>query len=256
MKLPILIDLDGVLRLDKEPAPHIEDFFDYLKKSKRKACILSNSTLSTANDVRAFFEFNGIHTSIPILTAAEAAAMYARSRYRRVAVYCTDHIKTLFSGMLDYEHPQAIIIGDYGKKWDFATMNEIFKKVHDGAEIIAMHKKRYWKTAADGKLLDVGPFVVAIEYAAKKTSTIIGKPSPLYFSSALSLLGHDLSKRFLMFGDDLETDIKAAQDLGGISIYINSGKSLPNNDNIITPDYEVKDLLEAIELLEMNDLIV
>lgn len=250
MKLPILIDLDGVLRLDKEPAPHIEDFFDYLKKSKRKACILSNSTLSTANDVRTFFEFNGIHTNIPIITAAEAAAMYARSRYRRVAVYCTDHIKALFSGMLDYEHPQAIIIGDYGKKWDFVTMNEIFKKVHDGAEIIAMHKKRYWKTAAEGKLLDVGPFVVAIEYAAKKTSTLIGKPSPLYFASALSLLGHDITKKFIMLGDDLEDDIKAAKDLGGISIYFNSPPSLQGNDNIVTPDYEVKDLLAAIETLE------
>ena len=102
MKLPLLIDLDGVLRIDKEPAPYIEEFFEYLKKSRRHACILSNSTLSTANDVRTFFEFNGIHTRIPILTASEAAAMYARSRYRRVSVYCTEHIKALFNGILDY----------------------------------------------------------------------------------------------------------------------------------------------------------
>lgn len=252
MKLPILIDLDGVLRLDKEPAPHIEEFFEYLKKSKRKACILSNSTLSTANDVRTFFEFNGIHTNIPILTASEAAAMYARSRYRRVAVYCTDHIKTLFNGILDYEHPQAIIIGDYGKKWDFTTMNEIFKKVHEGAEIIAMHKNRYWKTAEDGKLMDVGPFVVAIEYAANKPSTLIGKPSPLYFSSALNLLGFDLSQKFLMLGDDMETDIQAAKNLGADSILIYTGKTqypLPS-DSVIKPDFEAMNLLEVIELLE------
>ncbi|MDP3583103.1 MAG: HAD hydrolase-like protein [Ignavibacteria bacterium] len=255
MKLPLLIDLDGVLRLDKEPAPHIEEFFEYLKKSKRHACILSNSTLSTANDVRQFFEFNGIHTKMPILTASEAAAMYARSRYRRVAVYCTDHIKTLFNGILDYEHPQAIIIGDYGKKWDFATMNEIFIKVHEGAEIIAMHKNRYWKTAADGKLMDVGPFVVAIEYAANKPSTLIGKPSPLYFSSALNLLGFDLSQKFLMLGDDMETDIQAAKNLGADSILIYTGKTqhpLPP-DSVIKPDYEAMNLLEVIDLLEKSN---
>lgn len=255
MKLPLLIDLDGVLRLDKEPAPHIEEFFEYLKKSKRKACILSNSTLSTASDVRTFFEFNGIHTNLPILTASEAAAMYARSRYRRVAVYCTDHIKTLFNGILDYEHPQAIIIGDYGKKWDFATMNEIFIKVHEGAEIIAMHKNRYWKTPEDGKLMDVGPFVVAIEYAANKPSTLIGKPSPLYFSSALNLLGYDLSQKFLMLGDDMETDIQAAKNLGADSILIYTGKTqhpLPS-DSAIKPDYEALNLLEVIEVLEKRD---
>ena len=255
MKLPLLIDLDGVLRLDKEPAPHIEEFFEYLKKSKRKACILSNSTLSTASDVRTFFEFNGIHTDMPILTASEAAAMYARSRYRRVAVYCTDHIKTLFNGILDYEHPQAIIIGDYGKKWDFATMNEIFIKVHEGAEIIAMHKNRYWKTAADGKLMDVGPFVVAIEYAANKPSTLIGKPSPLYFSSALNLLGFDLSQKFLMLGDDMETDIQAAKNLGADSILIYTGKTLHPlpPDSVIKPDYEAMNLLEVIDLLEKGN---
>ncbi len=255
MKLPLLIDLDGVLRLDKEPAPHIEEFFEYIKKSKRKACILSNSTLSTASDVRTFFEFNGIHTDMPILTASEAAAMYARSRYRRVAVYCTDHIKTLFNGILDYEHPQAIIIGDYGKKWDFATMNEIFIKVHEGAEIIAMHKNRYWKTAADGKLMDVGPFVVAIEYAANKPSTLIGKPSPLYFSSALNLLGYDLSQKFLMLGDDMETDIQAAKNLGADSILIYTGKTqhpLPP-DSVIKPDFEAMNLFEVIDLLEKGD---
>jgi HAD superfamily hydrolase (TIGR01458 family) len=254
VKLPLLIDLDGVLRLDKEPAPHIEDFFDYLKKSQTPACILSNSTLSTSSDVRTFFEFNGIHTSIPILTASEAAAMYARSRYKRVAVYCTDHINSLFRGILDFEHPQAIIIGDYGKKWDFKTMNEIFKKVYDGAEIIAMHKNRHWKTAEDGLLLDVGPFVVALEYATNKPATLIGKPSPLYFSSALNLLGCDLSQKFVMLGDQLENDVQAAKYLGAETILIYTGETtypIPNNSSI-KPDYAVKDLAEVIEVLIKN----
>ncbi|MDP3583445.1 MAG: HAD hydrolase-like protein, partial [Ignavibacteria bacterium] len=172
-----------------------------------------------------------------------------------VAVYCTDHIKTLFNGILDYEHPQAIIIGDYGKRWDFATMNEIFKKVHEGAEIIAMHKNRYWKTPEDGKLMDVGPFVVAIEYAANKPSTLIGKPSPLYFSSALNLLGYDLSQKFLMLGDDLETDIQAAKNLGADSILIYTGKTLHPlpPDSVIKPDYEAMNLLEVIDLLEKSN---
>lgn len=249
---PLLIDFDGVLRINKEPAPFITDFFNYLKNSKRPACILSNSSLSTADDVRQFFEFNGIYTKVPIITAAEATAMYARSHYRKVAVYCIDHIKSLFNGILDYKEPQAIIIGDYGKNWDFKTMNEIFKKVLKGADLVAMHKSRYWRTAEEGLLIDVGAFVAAIEFATKKTATIIGKPSPYYFSSALHLLNSDTSQKFLMIGDDLEIDIQAAQVLGGETILIYTGSTeFPlSESNQIKPDHEIKDLSEVVELLK------
>ncbi|MCX7876455.1 MAG: HAD hydrolase-like protein [Melioribacteraceae bacterium] len=253
MKKPLLIDLDGVLRIGKEIAPNVEKFFDLINKLQIPSCILSNSTLSTTNDVRQFFEFNGIHTKIPILTAVEAAAMYARVRYRRVAVFCTDHVKSLFRGLLDYDNPQAIIIGDYGKKWDFETLNYIFRKVKDGAELIAMHKKRSWKTAEDGLLLDVGPFVVAIEYATKKEATIIGKPSELYFASALSLFNLEINDPFIMIGDDIETDIEPAKKLGAETIFFNSEKNIPKE--IIEkakPDFIVNDLEEVINILKQK----
>ncbi|MFZ5947231.1 MAG: HAD-IIA family hydrolase [Stygiobacter sp.] len=253
MKKPLLIDLDGVLRIGKEPSPHVEKFFDLINTLQIPSCILSNSTLSTTNDVRQFFEFNGIQTKIPILTAVEAAAMYARLRYRRVAVYCTDHVKSLFRGLLDYENPQAIIIGDYGKRWDFETLNYIFRKVRDGAELIAMHKKRTWKTAEDGILLDVGPFVVAIEYATKKEATIIGKPSELYFASALSLFNLELHDPFIIIGDDLETDIEPAKKLGAETIFFNSEKGFTEEAiQKANPDYIVNNLEDVIKILSVK----
>lgn len=251
MKTPVLIDLDGVLRIGKEPAPHVEKFFELLTALQIPACILSNSTLSTSNDVRQFFEFNGIHTKIPILTAVEAAAMYARLKYRRVAVYCTDHVKSLFRGLLDYDNPQAIIIGDYGKNWNFETLNYIFRKVKDGAELIAMHKKRTWKTSEEGLLLDVGPFVVAIEYATKKEATIIGKPSQHYFASALSLFNLEVNDPFIMIGDDIETDIEASKNLGAETIYVNSDKIFSQEAiEKANPNFIVNDLNEVIEILK------
>lgn len=253
MKKPLLIDLDGVLRIGKELAPHVENFFALINELEIPSCILSNSTLSTTNDVRQFFEFNGINTKIPILTAVEAAAMYARIRYRRVAVFCTDHVKSLFRGLLDYDNPQAIIIGDYGKKWDFETLNYIFRKVREGAELIAMHKKRTWKTAEDGVLLDVGPFVVAIEYATKKEATIIGKPSQLYFASALSLFNLEVNDPFIMIGDDIETDIEPAKKLGAETILVNSEKNFSQEAvEKANPNYVVNNLEEVINILKQK----
>lgn len=250
--LPLLIDLDGVLRINKRPAPLVENFMDYLNKSKRPACMISNSTLSTVEDVAEFFSFHEIECKIPIMTAASAAAIYAKQNYRRVAVYCIDKVRRIFAEILDYNNPQAVIIGDYGKKWDFKTMNEIFRKVNAGADLIAMHKKRVWETIEDGLLLDVGPFVAAIEYATGKKASIIGKPSPLYFKSALKLLGYPEDSPFIMIGDDLETDIKGAQNLGAKTILIYTGKTknIITEDSEIRPDYEALDLNGVLKILE------
>ncbi len=131
-------------------------------------------------------------------------------------------------------------------------MNEIFRKVNAGADLIAMHKKRVWETIEDGLLLDVGPFVAAIEYATGKKASIIGKPSPLYFKSALKLLGYPEDSPFIMIGDDLETDIKGAQNLGAKTILIYTGKTknIITEDSEIRPDYEALDLNGVLKILE------
>ena len=52
---PLLIDLDGVLKLGNFPAPDVKDFFEFINENKIPACILSNSTLRTGEQVKDFF---------------------------------------------------------------------------------------------------------------------------------------------------------------------------------------------------------
>ena len=252
MKPPLLIDLDGVLRLGKTIAPFMDEFLSFIKSTDLKACILSNSTLSTASDVKTFFKQNGINLEIPVMTASEAAAVYCRMHFKKVSVFCAENVKSNFEDMIDDDNPEAVVIGDYGRNWDFETLNEIFKKVLAGADLIAMQKNRYWKTAEDGLLLDAGSFVAAIEYATQKEAVLIGKPSPLYFRSALQLLGYQDDQKFVMIGDDLETDIRGASELGATTILVYTGKTeypLASDSNI-KPDHEARNLKDAIVILE------
>ncbi len=57
---PLLIDLDGVLKLGDSPAPDIKDFFEFINENKIPSCILSNSTLRTGELVKDFFNEHGI----------------------------------------------------------------------------------------------------------------------------------------------------------------------------------------------------
>jgi HAD superfamily hydrolase (TIGR01458 family) len=252
MKKPLLIDLDGVLRIGKNPAPGLGELLSFITSENIPACIISNSTLSNAEMIRKFFDENKIELNIPLMTAADAAYNYVKQNYKSADTYCSKPVKSMFEKFEAEENPEAVVIGDMGKDWNYDVLTEIFRKVFNGADLIAMQTNRYWQTPEEGYLLDVGPFVKAIEYAADKKAVLIGKPSPIYFQSALNILGFSDKTDFLMLGDDLETDIKGALDLGGKAILIYTGKTPhPLNENsILKPTYEALDLFEVMEILK------
>ncbi|TDJ53858.1 MAG: HAD-IIA family hydrolase [Ignavibacteria bacterium] len=250
-KLPILIDFDGVIRLVKNPAPDAGKFLKFLFEKNIPSYIISNSTLKTGKDITQLLIDNNLPSDIPAMTAADATLHYVKEHYKKVSVYCVDEIKQLFNNYIDDENPEAIIIGDNGERWDFQMMNEIFNKVYTGAEFVAMHKNKFWYP--EGKLsLDAGAFINAIEFASGKTAILIGKPSPIYFQSALDLLGFPKGSDFIMIGDDIDSDIIGAQQAGGKGILIYTGKTnYPlDDDTKIKPDFEAQNLTEIIEIIK------
>ncbi len=251
-KLPILIDFDGVIKLGNDPAPDTNDFFKFISDNNLDAYIISNSTLRIGKDINQYLVDNGLKPKIPAMTAADATVHYVKEHYKKVSVYCIEKIKRLFTDYIDDENPEAVVIGDNGDNWNFQLMNDIFQKVYNGADIIAMQMNRYWYPQ-DGKLsLDAGAFIKAIEYGSTKEAILIGKPSVIYFQSALQMLGHPLSSEFIMIGDDIESDIIGAQKAGGKGLLIYTGKTeFPIADEInIKPDYEAQSLTKVIDIIK------
>ena len=248
---PVLVDFDGVVRLENKPSPDAGTFLEFLSENNIPSYIISNSTLKTGNGITQYLIDNNLSSDIPAMTAADAALHYVKEHYKKVSVYCVDEIKQLFSSYIDDENPEAIIIGDNGARWDFQMMNEIFNKVYNGADFVAMHKNKFWYP--EGKLsLDAGAFINALEYASGKTATLIGKPSPIYFQSALNLLGFSIGSDFIMIGDDIDSDIVGAQQAGGKGILIYTGKTnYPLSDDAkIKPNFEAQNLTEVIKIIK------
>jgi HAD superfamily hydrolase (TIGR01458 family) len=250
---PLLIDLDGVLKLGNSTAPDVKEFFDFIKKNKIPACILSNSTLRTGDLVKEFLASQNIELNIPAITAFDAAVSFVKSNYKKVQVYCRDYLIHHFEGIIDEENPEAIVIGDIEDKWNYQIVNDIFKKVFAGADLIAMHKNKYWNPAGE-PLIDAGAFITGIEFASGKEAILIGKPSPLYFKAALGSINSKIENGFFMIGDDIENDIKAAQDIGGKGILIYTGKTkFPIEKSInIKQDFEAHSLKEVISILRLE----
>lgn len=252
---PILIDLDGVLRIGKTPANGLQNFLNYIYESGRPAGVISNVTLSNAEMIKVFFEDLGIDFRLPLMTSADATLQYVTNNYKSVAAFCSEPVLSMFREIQNLNNPEAVVVGDLGKAWDFETINTIFKLVLAGADLIAMQKNRFWKTPEDGLLIDAGAFVAGLEYATQKEAVLVGKPSPIYFKSGLQMLGLPEDSDFVMLGDDLESDITGANNLGGESILIYTGKTshpLPV-DTKVKPTYEALDLYDVIGLLKKLD---
>src|SRR5512139_3110041 len=250
---PILIDLDGVLKIGNSPASDVYEFFQFICENKIPACILSNSTLRSGELVTEFFADNNIDLKIPAITAFDATLSFVKKKYKRVQVYCRDYLIHHFEGMIDEENPEAIVIGDIEDKWSYQIVNDIFKKVFTGADLIAMHKNKYWNP--DGELLiDAGAFITGIEYASGNGAILIGKPSPQYFQEAIDNINHKIEDGFYMIGDDIENDILATQNIGGIGILIYSGKTkFPLEISFgIKPNFEVHTLSDVISILKQE----
>lgn len=251
-ELPILIDFDGVIKLGDTPAPDAGNFLRFLIANKVPAFIISNSTLRTGKEITQFLIDNNLPYEVPAMTATDATLHYVKAHYKKVSVYCIDKIKKLFAEFIVDENPEAVIIGDNGENWNYNLMNEIFQKVYNGAEIIAMHKNRFWYPGGENLSLDAGSFIKAIEYGANKEAVLIGKPSPIYFQSALELLNVPKDSKFIMVGDDIESDVNAAQKIGGTGILIYTGKTkYPLSSKVkIKPDFEAQNLTEIIEIIK------
>ncbi|HSP88433.1 MAG TPA: HAD-IIA family hydrolase [Ignavibacteriaceae bacterium] len=249
-KPPFLIDFDGVLKLGDKPAPDSEEFFNFIKEKEIPAFVISNSTLKTSEDIKEFFLQNKIKFDIPAMTASEASLKYISENYKRVKVFCSQKIKKLFAEFIVDENPEAVVVGDLADEWSYDILNEIFRDVYNGADLIAMQKNKFWQPDGKTLCLDAGAFISAIEYATGKEALLIGKPSSIYFKTALKIIGIENSS-FYMLGDDLETDVNAAQKIGGKGILIYTGKTkfpLPA-DTKIKPDYEAVNLSDVIKIL-------
>jgi HAD superfamily hydrolase (TIGR01458 family) len=248
---PILIDFDGILRIGSRPAPDAGEFLGFLHYNKLPALIISNSSLKSGQELTEFFKSNSIESYIPAVTAVDAALDFIRDHYKRVSVYCIEPVRKMFDNFINDENPEAVLIGDLGGDWDFSVMNEIFIKVFNGADLLAMHKNKFWKPDGVNLSLDAGAFVSAIEYSTSKKALVIGKPSALYFKSALDKLGIEKGEEFFMIGDDIENDIYPVREIGGKGILIYTGKTkFPLEGNYKKPDFEAANLKEAITILK------
>lgn len=224
-----LIDLDGTLYFKGEPCPGAIETVNYLRQEKYQLRFLTNTTAKTPKMLHKQMQTLGFDIyEDEIFNATYACLQYLRSQPKNRCHFMVDEaVKTFFKEVpMDDDAPDFVVVGDYGERFDFHTLNHAFRLLMDGAELIALQKGLYW-FSSEGMFLDCGAFVTLLEAATGKTAKVMGKPSETFFTIALESLQLSLSE-VVVVGDDMTSDIVGAERMKMQSILVKTGKFKPD----------------------------
>ncbi len=220
-----LIDLDGVLYIDDQIISGAIETINHLKKNGYILRFLTNTTTKSFQQVYLKLLDLGLPVDKKeIITAPIAALSYLKKEnIKNCYLVMNEHLKDDFHQLIqDDEKPEAIIIGDIEDKWDYHLMNKLFNFMMNGSNLIAFHKVRFRRREVSLQI-DIGAFIHGLEYATGKKSIVMGKPSKAFYHMALEQMKLS-ADQVLMIGDDIDSDIGGAQEVGIKAILVKTGK--------------------------------
>jgi HAD superfamily hydrolase (TIGR01458 family) len=256
MKRPIrgiLFDLDGVLYVENQVIDGARDTIHYVKERHIPHRFVTNTTTQSREALSQKSQALGLPIEPhEILSPPYAACLYLRRRRPRSCYFLvSDAVIDEFREFPFSEiAPDAITIGDIGRAWNYDLVNQIFHLVMAGAELVALHKGKFWQTQ-DGLRVDIGAFIAGLEYVTGVKATVIGKPSPAFFQSAIEEL-HCSKDEIVMIGDDIDADVGGAQQCGIRGLLVRTGKYRRNYvaASPISPDGVLDSIAQLVQYVE------
>lgn len=232
----LLFDLDGVLYqgdriidgavetlrwCERQNIPHL--FVTNTSSRPRRALVERLSAMGLSVAAEQIFAPPVAARDYLLATKATPASLFVR-----------DATREDFEGLEVLEDSaehgaRSVVIGDIGEAWSFATLNRAFRLLmaEPKPTLIALGMSRYAQ-GPGGLVLDVAPFIKALEHAADCEAVVMGKPSGEFFDAALRKLG-TAPARTVMIGDDIRGDVGGAQGAGLVGVLVRTGKFRPKD---------------------------
>jgi HAD superfamily hydrolase (TIGR01458 family) len=269
----LLLDLDGVIVVAGEAIPGAAAALASLETRAVPYRIVTNtSAVSRATLARWASKLGAPVPAARFQSALSASAAWTARAFPDAPLYvlASEDARREFAGQRLLSHEDAgargavaaaVVIGDSPEEATYDNLNRAFRLVRGGARLVGMHRNPWWLTP-DGPTLDSGAFVAGLEFAAETRATIVGKPAPRFFSMAIADLRREVGRgldraAIAMVGDDVRTDIRAAQRVGLRAIFVRSGKHGPADVEAAAgerggrrPDAVAASLAEVVAVLE------
>lgn len=247
----LLIDLDGVIYDADTPFPGAAETVAWVYEQNIPHLFLTNTTSRPRRALVEKLESMDVPVkedrilTPPVVATRWLAGIHAGPAALFVAPATVEDFDGIDIAASDQDEVAAVVVGDYGERWDFDELNRAFRLLMRQPQplLVALGMTRYWK-AEDGLRLDTAPFVMALSHASGIEPVVVGKPAKTFFETAVSLLA-SAAEETVMVGDDINGDIAGAQAAGLTAALVRTGKFRPGDlERDIEPDAVLDSIAE------------
>uniref|UniRef100_A0A4X2ME70 Phospholysine phosphohistidine inorganic pyrophosphate phosphatase n=1 Tax=Vombatus ursinus TaxID=29139 RepID=A0A4X2ME70_VOMUR len=224
----LLLDVSGVLYDGGDGGgtaiPGSVEAVARIKQSGLKLRFCTNESQKSRDKFVGLLQRLGFDISVNEITSpAPAACQILKERGLRPYLLVHDDVLPEFNEM-DTSNPNCVVIADSGDSFSYQNVNKAFRVLVslENPVLISLGEGRYYKES-DGLMLDVGPYVKALEYACDIRAEVVGKPAPEFFQAALREMGLEAHET-IMIGDDIVSDVGGAQRCGIRALQVRTGK--------------------------------
>ena len=251
----LILDMDGVLYIGDNVVPGARETLRMLRAKNIPFRFITNTSTRPPEELQRKMAALGFDASLAeIFSAVSATCRYLEQQGRpRCHLVVGDAVKACFAQFPgDASNPEFVVIGDIGERWSYALLNDIFGMLMRGAQLVCMHRNRYWETER-GLHMDIGAFVAGLEYVSGKPAIVIGKPSWDFFRLAVSSLALTAGKVAIV-GDDIESDIGGGQAAGLTGVLVKTGKYREAlvEQSSVRPDHLIASIADVPALLGLS----
>lgn len=222
----ILSDLDGTLYTSSITVDGAIDAIDELRRSGSALRFFTNTDSRPASELAAELVRRGFDVKPDeVFTPATAVKnLLDRKPDARVLPLLSPQLTPMFQPYLAGADDTVthVVVGAVSRVLTWDLMDQAFRALQSGAELIALQRGRYSKHL-DGNHIDTGAFVVALEFAAGVSARVMGKPSREFLELAAASAGVAPSEVWVI-GDDATTDIAMGNEAGAVTVQVQTGK--------------------------------
>lgn len=218
----LLVDLEGTLFFKGNPIKGAISTIEYLYKVIPIKFLTNTDSLSVQSIHDKLTEY-GFNINISDIYTPSVAAFNYLSKHKKTCFpLVSDELIDYLLPVTSKEKPNYVLIGDFKDKINYSLINNAFKFIMSGADILCLQKGKFF-LRENGYNLDTGGFVSMFEYSSGKTALNLGKPSKEFFKLVLDQVNSNF-QRTLIVGDDISSDIQGACQNDARSVLVKTGK--------------------------------
>jgi HAD superfamily hydrolase (TIGR01450 family) len=248
-----ILDLDGCVWVGGEPTPGAADAIGALRDAGKQVAFATNNAFESGEDLVAQLWKIGVRASLGDVVTVGGAMQHLLAETRQGSTafvigslsmvrHVGDAGLKVLNGT-DLASRAEVVVVAGTTDLVYADLRNAVQAVVRGADLLATARDPTYPQP-DGLWPGTGAILAAVEYGSGHKATIVGKPEPQLFLTALDRLGDGNT---LVIGDRVGSDLAAAAAAGLDAALVRSESSDHDGlDGFEPPPQEIGETLAAL----------